>query len=151
MTGAPDSVAELLDAWRMVLGLSLEQVQGVFEPDEVIEDGEYQGLVGVTIVRAGERCPGSLYLADGRVVLMYVGRVERWPQVTPEALFDVLGEPDEQLRSRAGRGHTQYLYGAAGIAFSAADDEVDFVEVFPPVTTADYLAQVYEEPPPFIR
>ena len=151
MSDVSESVDALLDAWRMVLGLSLDQVRGVFEPDDVIEGGEYQGLTGVTIVRAGDRCPGSLYLADDRVVLMYVGHVERWPQITPDALFDSLGEPDERLRSRAGRGHSQYLFGAGGIAFSTADDEVDFVEVFAPTTVADYVAQIYAEPPPFIR
>ena len=151
MSDGSESVDALLDAWRMVLGLSLDQVRGVFEPDDVIEGGKYQGLTGVTIVHAGDRCPGSLYLADDRVVLMYVGDLDRWPQITPDALFDSLGEPDERLRSRAGRGHSQYLFGAGGVAFSTADDEVDFVEVFAPTTVADYVAQIYAEPPPFIR
>lgn len=144
---AADSVADLLASWRMVIGLSLDEVTAAFEPaaDDVIPNGSYQCLEGVTIVHAPPPSPGSLYLHDDRVVLMYVGQIGRWPQITRDAVVQTLGEPDEVLRSRAGRGASLLLYAAAGFAVSVGES-VDFVEVFAPTTVAEYTENVYSVP-----
>jgi hypothetical protein len=142
-----DSVADLLAAWKMVLGLSLEQISAAFEPaaSDVITGGSYECMNDVTIVHAPPPSPGSVYLRDGRVVLMFVGDVERWPQISPDSILETLGEPDEVLRSRAGRGNSLLLYARAGFAVSIGDT-VDFVEVFEPTTVAEYTEEVYSVP-----
>jgi hypothetical protein len=142
-----DSVADLLAAWRMVIGLPLDAVTAAFEPSaaDIITDGSYQCLEGVTIVHAPPPSPGSLYLLDDRVVLMYVDQIERWPQITSDAILQTLGEPDAVLRSRAGRGASLLLFATAGFAVSVSES-VDFVEVFAPTTVADYTDDVYSVP-----
>lgn len=145
--GAVETVADLLAAWRMVLGLSLEQVTAAFDPpaSNVITGGSYGCMEDVTIVHAPPPSPGSLYLRNDLVVLMHVGHVGRWPQITPDAILETLGEPDEVLRSRAGRGNSLLLYATAGFAVSVGE-EVDFIEVFEPTSVAEYTEDVYTVP-----
>jgi hypothetical protein len=142
-----ESLGDLFSAWRMVIGLPIEAVVAAFEPsaDDVIADGNYQCLEGLTIVHAPPPSPGSLYLRDDQVVLMYVDHLERWPQITSDAIVQTLGEPDQVLRSRAGRGASLLLYATAGFAVSVSES-VDFVEVFAPTTVAAYTDDVYSVP-----
>ena len=44
-----------------------------------------------------------------------------------------------------------HAYPEQGVAFSAEDGRVQFVELFPPLPPERYQAEIYKDPGPFIR
>lgn len=139
----------LADARRFV-GMDEAQAREALGPG-VTEDPEsdYEGLDELLELN-GAAFPGSVYLKDGRVVIVYIGDAAL-RGTTPEVLEAQLDGEPERLRSRAGKSATIRLHADQGVAYSADASQVHFVEAFPPTTAKAYRSTIYEEPPAFKR
>ncbi|MCA1754521.1 MAG: hypothetical protein LC641_07490, partial [Spirochaeta sp.] len=56
-----------------------------------------------------------------------------------------------RLRSPAGKQAHLWVSAEQGIAYSAQNETLHFIEVFRPRTQHEYQAQIYRQPGPFIR
>jgi hypothetical protein len=146
-------VAEALDLGQVRALLDLDEEALVERagvgPDTVEREVRYEKLEDVDAVE-GPGVPGTVFLRGGRPELVYLRgqAVAGW---TPAALRAELGEPEKQLRSRAGKAYTQFVYPDAGVAYAAQGDDLAYVEVFRPRSLADYERDIYREPRAFIR
>lgn len=141
----------VVDDARAFLGRTLTDVQRTLGPDaEPIPGDEYGRMEDVTSIRDAAVFPGTLFLLDGEVELVYVDG-EALPEVTPADLTAQLGDGAVALRSRAGKRANLWVHAEQGVAFSAQDDTLDFLEVFRPRSQAAYEAEIYREPHAFIR
>jgi hypothetical protein len=115
-------------------------------------DSNYGQLDGLTELYEPAAHPGRFHFADGRQVLLYIGSTaDELADLKPDQVMGSLGGPGLELASRAGKSHTQHVYPEKGLAFSEGDDQVDFVEVFPPTSADAYLSDLYIDPGPFNR
>jgi hypothetical protein len=122
--------------------------------DQVKHHSKYIRLAGLARVYDRDAHPGRFYFheADETFVLLYIEQPGRdYPQLTSPALRKYLGEPAAELPSRAGPQHVQSVYPEQGMAFSADQQEVSFLEIFQPTTLETYQAQFYMNPGTFIR
>jgi hypothetical protein len=143
-------MASVLDVAHALIGRSSEQVRAVLDgggAEEAADD--YQRLEDVTSIRSS-RFPGTVYLRDGVAALVYLGP-EAVAGLSPRDLEASAGSDPVMLASRAGHEATLVVHAQKGLAYSAAGDEVQFVEVFAPCTQAEYEAGIYEDPGPFRR
>lgn len=141
----------VIDDARAYLGRSLEDVLQALGPDaEPVEGDEYGQLERLTLVHDATVFPGVLYLLNGEVELVYLGR-NALTGLSPSGLTAQLGDDAIRLRSRAGKTASHWVHAEQGIAYSEQGDTLQFVEVFRPRTQQAYEAEIYREPPAFIR
>ncbi|WP_413262550.1 hypothetical protein [Floridanema flaviceps] len=112
---------------------------------------KYEKLAQLTRFHNSNAHAGYFYFRDGKLVMLYIGKNELLEKLDPKTLQDKLGEEGIRLRSRAGKKFNHYVYPAKGVAFSADNQSVRFIEIFPPTTLEEYKAEIYEEPQPFIK
>jgi hypothetical protein len=151
-----EQALQLLQEWLSFRDLSLAELVARYPAAEttIAHDAGYANLKQLTRMGDFETTPGMFFFADEQLALFYVdGMNEALEQISLPDLLAYLGEPEAELSSRAGKQHTQYVYPQQGIAFAAVEDEdeIAFLEIFPPTTLAEYEAQLYIEPAPFIR
>lgn len=140
-----------LAAARTLLSLSESEIRQRLGPDAYEDpESEYEGLEDVLELRNEAVFPGSIYLRDGAVELIYAPRAALEGVAKEELEAELTGEP-ERLRSRAGKKANLLVRADQGVAYSADRDRVHFVEVFPPCTLEDYRERIYIDPGAFIR
>ncbi len=141
-----------LAAARALLDLSEEQLRGRFQIDggEVHADRSYEGLQHVTQYYNPKVFPARVYARDGRVHMVYVPSGPALEGLTPSGLAAQLGSEAAQMRSRAGKEFVHFVHAEQGVAYSGDDQEIIFLEVFPPRSLQTYLAEVYRAPGPFV-
>lgn len=142
-----------LEEARALLGLSEARLRERLDVEngQVQEDVRYERLEGVTQLYNPEAFAGRVYIRGGRVEMIYV---PNGPALADASLNDLrrgLRSKPKELRSRAGKEFTHVVYPEDGLAFSVADDDLRFVEVFPPRSFQDYKAQIYRDPGAFVR
>ncbi|MBS3940884.1 MAG: hypothetical protein KG028_07980 [Actinobacteria bacterium] len=136
---------------RVYLGRSLDEVLDVLGPDaEPIPGDEYGRLDDVTSIEYTPVYPGTLYLQDGVVDLVYLGR-GALADVTRSQITAEVGDDGVRLRSRAGKQANLVVHAEQGVAYSAEGDTLHFLEVFRPRSQAAYEAEIYADPGAFIR
>lgn len=59
--------------------------------------------------------------------------------------------PEQRVRSRAGKTSNQLIFASQGISVSLTHTEVDFLEIYQPCSLQNYLETIYDEPGKFIR
>lgn len=145
-------------AWMQLRNLSQASLMEQLKiPEENVVEAGYEGFANVTRMNNFEHHPGYFFFRDGVLVMQYIGIFppELEAYFTPDKLRQELGEPELELRSRAGKHHRIFVYPQQGVAFSASllsdEDEVDFVEIFQPTTAEHYCQIIYKEPPKFKR
>lgn len=120
--------------------------------DDVHEEPEsdYQGLDEVLELRNKDKFPGRVFLRHGDVRLVYLsdGALE---DVSVKDFEQITNGEAIELRSRAGKMSTLYLFAEDGVAYSTDGSVLDFAEFFPPCSVADYTEQIYDDPGPFRR
>ena len=134
--------------------LTQEEVVAALDltPDRMNVGDHYGSLRGLTALSNPAVQPGTVYFLDNRFALFYIEDLaDELSQLTPKSLQRHLGGEGEKLRSRAGKRCMQHVYPERGVAFSACDDEVNFLEIFPPTTLDEYRRTLYQEPPRFVR
>lgn len=145
-----------LNEWLKLRSLSQAELVEYLEiPNENVVENAYEGLTNVVRLNNSARHPGYFYFRDDVLVMLYV---EAFPtsmhsDFTSDRLRQELGEPELELRSRAGKHNRIFVYPQQGIAFSAdlSSGGVDFIEVFQPMTADSYRQTIYREPPKFKR
>lgn len=139
-----------LDPWLELRDLSRDELLKRLgaSRDDVHPGVAYEGLKDVDRVHVEGAHPAHFYLRGDRVTMIYSGEP---PVGDVAALQEALGGPGTELNSRAGKRAVLHAYPEQGIAFSVQDDEVDFVEVFPPMALERYEAEVYRDPGPFVE
>lgn len=113
-------------------------------------ESDYEALEDVLELRNDAVFPGSVYLRDGRVELVYLPRAAVGG-LTRDELEGEFESEAVRLRSRAGKKASMYVRPKEGIAYSADQHRVHFIEVFPPCDLEEYKRRIYVEPPKFIR
>ena len=141
----------LLAQARALIGLEQDAARQRLGPGltEDPDDG-YEAMQGVASLENGDVFPGTLYLKDGRVELIYVGP-GGLDGVTAADLESELEGKATLLRSRARKTANMHVRAEEGVAYSAEGDEVHFLEVFRPRSLGAYESEIYEDPGPFIR
>jgi len=135
-----------------MLYLSDDEVRRRLAPGgEVRHDVSYEGLEHLTEIYNPSVFPGRVYVRDGAVQLVYIPSGAALENVSMDDLEAQLGGEGVPLRSRAGKVFGHYVHADKGVAYSANEEEVAFIEVFPPRSHDAYLADIYREPGPFIR
>jgi hypothetical protein len=141
-----------LDAWRALLDRSREELMaelGAGEAD-VVPDVSYEGLRNVDRIHGASAHPGHFYVSPERVELIYVGEAGL-EGVDPSELEAELGGPGEILRSRAGKRSKMHVYPERGTAFAEENGHVQILELFHPMTLAEYRDRIYVDRGAFIR
>jgi hypothetical protein len=97
--------------------------------------------------------PGGIRIVvlGDEVALVYVGSVAVPAGLGSDELRDAVGSDGELLRSRQGKAATLHVVADRGVAWSEEQDEIGFIELFPPTTLHDYRTRIYREPPAFRR
>lgn len=142
-----------LEGWVALRDLSMAEIRKRFAMSarHTTRDTDYLGLEGLTELYNPDAHPAHFYFRDRRCVLLYLEDIA--PEVEaldPRALKAYLGEPAAVLSSRASKQEAQYVYPGKGVAFSAGNDHVSYLEVFPPITLEEYTARMHIAPPKFI-
>ncbi len=148
-------MSALADALAL-LSLTADEVLRRLGPGvEDDPESDYEGLEDVRELNNRTVFPGSVYLRDGRVVLVYLPRsaVEGLDRATLEQELLAAGATSEpvRLRSRAGKKASMYVRAGDGVAYSADANRVHFIEVFAPSSLDDYRTGIYVEPGKFVR
>ena len=153
MSRAPEDGAmpSLLAQARALIGLekdaARQRLGGGLSEDP--DDG-YEAMQGVASLENGDVFPGTLYLKDDRVEMVYLGPGGLHGVTAADLESELPGEAT-LLRSRAGKTANMHVRAEEGVAYSAEGDEVHFVEVFRPRSLQDYESEIYNDPGPFIR
>ncbi|RAW00580.1 hypothetical protein [Pseudochryseolinea flava] len=118
--------------------------------DQVTENVAYEKIKNVLRVDLGEG--QFFYFKEGRLQMIYISNETVIKKLWEEfKRGEDIDNPDQTLRSRAGKTSNQLVFPSRGIAASVTHDEVDFMELYPPCTMEDYLENIYREFQPFIR
>lgn len=114
--------------------------------DTDVEDGySYQSMGGLSLLELPRLRDVGVYFDGDAVAVIAVSE----PSIGAGELRSRMGDDIVELRSRQGKRAMIELDAAHGIAFSSDDDEVGFVELFPPTTAEEYRARIWFEPPAF--
>lgn len=111
---------------------------------------KYEGLSGLDELENEATSPVTIYFKGDAFALGYI-EGPSLAEGSKRDLIEALGEPEERLPSRGGKGSTICVYPAKGLAFSATGQMLEFLEVFPPTTLAKYKKDIYRKPPDFIK
>lgn len=145
------SLSALVHDARAFLGLGIDEVKGLLGPAvQPVPGEEYQNLKDLTSLENQNVFPGIIYLKNGAVELIRVGRSEL-ASFDRAALLDEFGDGAFRLRSRAGKRAHLLVFARQGIACSVSGEQLDYLEVFRPCTQQEYRAHIHLDPGPFIR
>jgi hypothetical protein len=116
----------------------------------IAKNVRYERLTDVTRVALVDN--QFFFFKDSRLKLIYISDDATAQQLWRDFKSGVNAEnPEEIVRSRAGKTSNQEIFATHGIAASITKGEVDFIEIFPPCLLEEYLQSIYKEPEPFIR
>lgn len=117
------------------------------EPDAVVDGRRYQSLESLHMAST-DRDDGLRVYFDGDAVAMIMIPA---PEIALERVREEFGSDLAALASRQAKHAVLEVDAAAGIAVSSVDDEIGFVEIFPPTTLDDYRDRIYRDPGQFLR
>lgn len=137
-----------LNEWLSWQSLTQTNVEEQFEivGNGITLNHSYYKLTSVTEVMTKR---GIFYFdTDGSFILLYlsdrkIGRVEG---VSVKTLRDELGKSSHTLASRGGKATLLQIYPDIGLAFSSDNHDLQFMEIFPPMSFEDYQETFYEAP-----
>jgi hypothetical protein len=116
----------------------------------VERDVGYERLRHVDRLRAEAVSPGLFYFDGDELRIVFIPD-EHTEGMSAAPLAEELGASEQQLRSRAGKNSRIELHAERGIAYSHDDDQLEFVEVFPPASAQWYVDEVYRDPGEFYK
>ncbi|MBL8539410.1 MAG: hypothetical protein JNK68_03465 [Betaproteobacteria bacterium] len=142
-----------LEQWIALRDAPMKEIRSRFAIDDahVDRNTSYGRLGPLTELHDAKIHPARFYFDGETPVLIYVDDAAALARCDAAELLERLGKPAAELRSRAGKTFTHYVYPAAGIAFSAHRQEIAYVEVFPPCSLQDYLDRIYVDPGVFTK
>ena len=120
------------------------------EPRQIEKDLRYEKIADVTRI---ERLDNEFFFfKDDKLIVIYISNESLTTKVWAEfsnTSFAIT--PEKTVRSRAGKKSNQVIFASEEIAASITKDEVDFIEIFRPCTVEEYITNIYNEVPAFIR
>jgi hypothetical protein len=139
--------------WRKWTTMNFQQMlaENNIPVDAVRGDASVYKLNGLTTIDHLDFFPALFHYypsGDLAIIQVYSGAIE---DLSPQDIFDFYGTEESTERSRAGKTANYYVYAKEGFAFSSLKDEVHFLDLFPKTSTEEYLENIYENPPLFIR
>lgn len=92
------------------------------------------------------------FFKDGNLKMIYISDAMLAKKIWHEfnSITNTVS-PEKTVRSRAGKTSNQMIFASHGITASLANDDVDFIEIYPPCSLNDYVENIYREVRPFIR
>jgi hypothetical protein len=118
---------------------------------DAVGSGAYGLTENLQVVAAPPPVKGSVFLQEGRVVLVLLNPGDPTPEPTilgamrPDALA-AKHPTATALRSRSGKHFNHWVDASAGIAWSAGDGRVSYMELFEPTDLDTYKRRFYKEP-----
>lgn len=142
----------MLDSYVALASLDKDQLIERLgaRPEHIRDDATYEKATGLTEIYNPQASPARFYVRGDQLVVIYLSDREVLGQLDEDALVAELGQPAEELRSRAGKHSELRVYPDKGIAMSVGD-EIEFLEIFPPATLDQYKSTIYVDPGPFIK
>lgn len=143
-----------LEAWLALRDLNIDQVAAMFglTPEQAIPERRYGQVAGLREFSHPDAHAGAVLFRGDKFMLFYIEDLaDELALITPAFLQRYLGGAGVTLRSRAGKRCRQHVYAERGIAYSACDDAINFLEIFPPTTLEEYRNTLYQEPSKFTR
>ena len=122
-------------------------------PDQIQEDCEKYKLEHLIRINEPSSLSAHLYFyPSGKFAIMNIYG-EGLEQLSAADILSFYGEPEAEERSRAGKTSNYAIYSKEGFAFSykRKDHEVHFLDLFPAMSTKEYIDLIYLPPGPFIR
>jgi hypothetical protein len=118
---------------------------------QIHENVRYEKIEGVTRLDLPEN--QFFFFLDGKLKIIYISNSPLSKEIWTEFNSTTKTKsPEKTVRSRSGKTSQQVIFAGQGITASLAnDDDVDFIEIYPPCSLDDYLKNVYREVQPFIR
>jgi hypothetical protein len=144
------TLESLISDARAFPGLTIEEVQAIMGPAAIPEADDYGKMEDVTSIENLQVFPGTIYLRENKVELVYVGS-RGLMDLNRDDLRTLFGDNAVPLRSRAGKRANLWVYAQQGVACASLDGELKYFEVFQPCTQREYEARFYLDPGPFIR
>jgi hypothetical protein len=147
-TQKPMANSSTLRDWMKLRDLPLAELRaklGIRDAD-ISTGGAYHKLRPVDKWRRPAAHPGFFIIQGDRLALIYVDDEQALADLHPDALRAELGEPEASLRSRAGKSVPLHVVATKGVAYAGKADRIYYLEIFPPMSLADYQAQIYEDP-----
>lgn len=145
----PSNQKHTLDTWINWRTLTKEAVAAKLaaKPEQIETGLKYEKLDSLTKIYCPDKYPAHFYFKGDRQVMQYIGDETALRPFHASTLMKRFGEPIE-LDSRAGK-YPHYVHPEQGIAYSADGEQIILLEIFPPCSLEDYLANIYEQPAPF--
>lgn len=120
-------------------------------PTAVVDHVAYEKLTDVSRVSNPAVFGAHVFLRGDEVVMIYSSSAAYLAKLSPASIQQELGGSGTRLRSRAGKTSNQHVFPEQGVAYSESDDQLEFIEIFPPMSLDAYRASIYSDPGPFIR
>lgn len=118
--------------------------------DQIDKDVRYEKITGVDRIQLGDG--QYFYFKGDELELIYLSEGKLATKVWEEFKSTAAVSASETVvRSRAGKTANQIVFAEQGITASVQGSDVNFIEIYPPQSLEDYLANIYREPKPFIR
>jgi hypothetical protein len=148
-------VAARLSEWAALAVLSLTAIRKRFGMSRKYLDRNtsYGKLAGLIEYHNPAAHPARFFFKgeNSGSAVMYISAPEALTGLGTDSLRRELGAPAAMLPSRAGKSYTHAVYPEHGVAFSADNTNVAFIELFPATTLERYQAEIYDRPEPFTK
>jgi len=134
-----------LDTLKGLLGLEKQafiERYGI-KASQVRSDAQYERMAHVDDIYNPELSPAHFFFQRAKLALIYMGDTTVLSSLNAETIKARFGGDGVELRSRAGKTSNLHVYPEQGVAISIGD-EVDFFELFPPMSINDYKHKIYE-------
>ena len=141
-----------LDDYKQDFSLSYSQfiMKNNVDSSQIDENLRYEKLINVTRVNL----PHSqyFYFKDGKLQIIYLSDDKMVKKLWSEfKSISGASTAEKTVRSRAGKTSNQLIFATLGITVSITQDDVHFIEMYPPCSLEYYIEHIYQEPGPFIR
>ncbi|MEJ1240544.1 hypothetical protein WBG78_20540 [Chryseolinea sp. T2] len=140
-----------LNDYRKCFELSFDQfiLENSVRDAQIKENLSYEKLTGVVRVELDNS--QFFFFKEGKLKLIYTSNEGVANRIWKEFLATVGNNPEDVVRSRAGKTSNQRIFAKHGFTVSTTTSDVDFVEIYPPCSLKLYLENIYRDVPLFIR
>ncbi len=140
-----------LDALRGLVGSEKKAFLERYHtaPQHLRTDAAFERLTNLTELHDPGLSPARFYFKDDKLALIYLEDAAALGSYERAALKARLGGNGVLLRSRAGKASNLHVYAEQGVAVSIGE-EVEFIQIFAPMTQAEYEKTIYQDPGKFV-
>ncbi|MGB1206179.1 MAG: hypothetical protein ACPG5B_11065 [Chitinophagales bacterium] len=143
--------ASIIETTSQLINLSETELLTKLEikPTHIENNLQYEKIKNVTCYHNPDVHQGHFYVKNGEIQMIYISNEKVLKSLSFNDLQQQYGPAEQDLRSRVAKYVQQYVYPEIGLAYTADDEKIYFIEIFPKTTMENYLATIYETPPIF--